>query len=267
MLNGRLGGKVAIVTGASRGMGYSIAERLVHEGARVAMVARGANDLEQAASRIGSSALPLACDIGDPDAVRKTFAAVAAQWGGLDILINNAALATPNPIEEANDGDVRTEIMVNIAGPLYCCREAIPLMRARGGGDIVNISSESVRHPYPHLTLYAATKAALEVFSTGLQGEVANDGIRVTVYRSGNVRGTFSQNWSDKARTRARAAARARGFYHESGAQIEPEIPAEMIANLLALPFEAQVDLIELRGIRPSASTIAARSAADPSTF
>lgn len=264
-MTGRLDGRIAMVTGASRGMGHAIAQRLAAEGAKVAMVARNASELAEASARIGEAALPLTCDIGDPDSVRRTFAAVKERWGGLDILINNAALATPNPIEEARDQDVQMEVAVNVLGPLYCCREAIPLMRERGGGDIVNISSESVRHPYPHLSLYAATKSALETLSAALQGEVADDRIRVTVYRSGNVRGTFSRGWSDEARTRARAAARDRGFYSQSGAQIEPEIPAEMIVNLLALPFEAQVDLIELRGIQPSSATIAARQAADPS--
>ncbi|QTH21188.1 SDR family oxidoreductase [Rhizorhabdus wittichii] len=264
-MTGRLQDRIALVTGASRGMGFSIAERLAAEGARVVLTARSADELADAAARIGPAALAIPCDIGDPASVRQLFAAVRDDLGGLDILINNAALASPNPIEEAGDASVQLEVAVNILGPLYCCREAIPLMRARGGGDIVNVSSESVRHPYPHLTLYAATKSALETFSAGLQGEIADDRIRVTVYRSGNVRGTFSRDWSDEARARARTAARDRGFYHQSGAQIEPEIPAGMIADLLALPFEAQVDLIELRGIQPSSRTIAAREAMDPS--
>ena len=263
-MTGRLQGKVTMVTGASRGMGFAIAERFAAEGAQVVIAARNAAELEKAAAAIGPAAHPIACDIGDPASVRALFAAVRDTLGGLDILVNNAALATPNPIEEADDTAVQREVAVNVLGPLYCCREAIPLMRARGGGDIVNVSSEAVRHPYPHLALYAATKSALEVLSVGLQGELADDRIRVTVYRSGNVRGTFSRDWPTEARVRARTAARDRGFYHQSGAQIEPEIPAEMIVNLLTLPFEAQVDLIELRGIQPSSRTIAARKAMDP---
>lgn len=244
----RLAGKVAVVTGASRGMGQAIAAALAREGAQVAMLARSAAELEAAAAAIGEAAWPLTCNIADPDAVRTVFAAIGERFGGIDALINNAALATPNPIEQAEDAAVQRETAVNILGPLYCCREGIPLLRTRGGGDIINVSSESVRNPYPHLTLYAAAKAALEVFSKGLAVEVANDRIRVTVYRSGNVRGTFSRDWDPEAKAKARTAAHVAGFYAQSGVQIEPEVPAEMIINLLLLPREARVDLIELRG-------------------
>ncbi len=259
----RLAGKIALVSGASRGMGRAIAAAFAAEGGKVAMLARSIDELQAAADGIGGDVLPLACDIADPAAVRAAFAQVRTRFGGLDILVNNAALATPNPLAEARDEDVQKEVAVNILGPLYCCREAIPLMRVRGGGDIVNISSESVNHPYPHLGLYAATKSALETLSTVLRQELADDAIRVCVYRSGNVRGTFSRDWSAQARTRARAAALERGFYHHSGAQIEPEIPAAAILNIVTLPREAQVDLIELRGIQPAQATIAARMGDD----
>lgn len=244
----RLEGKIALVTGASRGMGFAIAERFAAEGAQVAMLARGREELEQAAEAIGERASPYACDIADPDSLRAVFEELRTRHGGLDILVNNAALATPNPIAETHDSNVQKEVAVNILGPLYCCREAIPLMRARGRGDIVNLSSESVHNPYPHLGLYAATKAALETLSVALRAELANDGIRVTIYRSGNVRGTFSRGWSDEARARARAAAHEAGFYTKSGTQIEPEIPAAAILDIVTLPPEAQIDLVELRG-------------------
>lgn len=261
----KLEGKVAIVTGASRGMGFAIAERFAAEGAHVVMLARGVGELEAAADKIGGRAVSMVCDIGDPESLRRVFREIGSRFGGLDILVNNAALATPNPIAEARDEDVQKEVAVNVLGPLYCSREAIPLMRKCGGGDIVNISSESINHPYPHLGLYAATKSALETLSTVLRQELANDRIRVTTYRSGNVRGTFSRGWSDEARTRARAAARDTGFYHQSGAQIEPEVPAAAILHIVTLPREAQIDLIELRGVQPTSKTIAARMAADPS--
>ena len=251
-MDGRLAGKTALITGASRGMGAAVAAAFAAEGAQVAMVARNATELQATATAIGTQAHPFACDVSDPQAVRGVFKAVADRFGGLDVLINNAALANPAPVEEAQDAAVQLEVAVNLLGPLYCCREAIPLMRARGGGDIINVSSESVRHPYPHLTLYAATKSALETLSHGLRNELADQHIRVTVYRSGNVRGSFSRDWAPEARIRARAAARDQGYDAFSGAPIEPEIPAAMMINLVLMPREAQVDTIELRGARPT---------------
>ncbi|WP_162173752.1 SDR family oxidoreductase [Hyphomonas johnsonii] len=247
-MSGRLAGKTALVTGASRGMGFAIAQRFVAEGANVALVARGKTELTEAASKIGANAAAFVCDVSDPASVREAFAAVRSRFGRLDILVNNAALATPNPLSDARDSDMQNEVAVNILGPIYCAREAASLMRRNGTGDIVNISSESVNHPYPHLGLYAATKSALETLSAVMRQEFGPEGIRVTTYRSGNVRGTFSRTWTPDAKARAREAARSAGFYARSGGQIEPEIPAEMILNIVTLPREAQIDLVELRG-------------------
>jgi len=247
-LNDRLNGKSAVITGASRGIGFAIAQRFALEGANVAMLARGEEELASAAARIGERAHPIACDIGDPDAVRAAFATVADRLGSLDILVNNAAIATPNPLAEASDDDLRNEVAVNLLGPLYCMREAVSLMHGSGGADIVNISTEGVKNPYPHLGFYVATKSALETLSAVMRQELGPTGIRVTTYRSGNVRGTFSRSWSPEARERARFAAREAGFYARSGQQIEPEIPAEAILNIVTLSREAQIDLIELGG-------------------
>jgi hypothetical protein len=88
----------------------------------------------------------------------------------------------------------------------------------------------------------------------------------VTVYRSGNVRGAFSRGWDVEAKIKARAAARDRGYYAQSGAQIEPDLPAEMMVNIVSLPREAQVDLVELRGALPTRDMITARAALDLAT-
>jgi NAD(P)-dependent dehydrogenase (short-subunit alcohol dehydrogenase family) len=187
MMTGRLSGKVALVTGASRGLGRRLCEALVAEGARVGMVARGADDLAQAAVPFGSQALTLPTDITQPDAVRAAFAALKQRFGGVDILVNNAALGHPQKIAEADDRLLQLEVAANLLGPIYCVREAVASMRTRGGGDIVNISSESARLPYPFLSLYAATKSALETLSDGLREELRGDRIRVGVLRSGRL--------------------------------------------------------------------------------
>jgi meso-butanediol dehydrogenase / (S,S)-butanediol dehydrogenase / diacetyl reductase len=153
---GLLSGKTALVTGSARGLGVHFAEALIEADANVVLVARSASLLRQEAERLGHRALALPWDISDPDAVRAVFAAAMEAFGGLDILINNATLNHAHRIEEATDDELAAEIGVNILGAIYCMREAIPLMRARGGGDIVNVSSESVMRPFPFLTTYAA---------------------------------------------------------------------------------------------------------------
>jgi meso-butanediol dehydrogenase / (S,S)-butanediol dehydrogenase / diacetyl reductase len=242
----RLAGKVVVVTGASRGVGRGISATFAAEGAAVAMLARGGSELEEAAASL-TGALPVLCDIADPASVRAAFSTIEARLGGIDVLVNNAALANPRLIEEADDDLAQREVAANILGPIYCIREAVRSMRLRGGGDIINVSSESIRNPYPYLGLYAATKSALETLSVGLRNELKGSNIRVTVYRSGRVRGTFSRDWEPDMAARARAAAREAGYYAFAGEAISPDVPGRAMVDLVLLPREAHVDLIELR--------------------
>lgn len=245
----RLANRIVVVTGASRGMGRSISATFAAEGAKVAMLARDGEALAEAAREIGASAMPVSCDVSDPNAVRAAFAAIEATLGGIDVLINNAAVANPQLIEEADDRLAQREVAVNLLGPLYCSRAAIPSMRRRGGGDIINVSSESVRTAYPYLSLYAATKQALEILSAGLRTELKGSNIRVAIYRSGRVRGTFSRDWDPAMAKRARAAAEEAGLYNVSGRPVAPEIPAKAMVELVLLEREASIDLLELRSI------------------
>jgi NAD(P)-dependent dehydrogenase (short-subunit alcohol dehydrogenase family) len=241
-----LRGKNAVVTGASRGLGRAISEALAAQGACVAMLARGEAELRHAAASI-TNALPIACDLTDPNAVRAAFATIERRLGGADILINNAAVANPQPVEEADDRLAQLDVATNILAPLYCMRSAIASMRRRGRGDIINISSESVHTPYPFLSLYAATKAALETLTAGLQAELRGSNIRVAVFRSGRVAGTISRDWPAEMAQRARSAAREAGFYASSGQPVPVEVPAKAVVDLVLLSREAQVGIMELR--------------------
>ena len=163
---------------------------------------------------------------------------------------NNAALCLLHRIEEATDEDAQREVATNLLGPLWCARAAIPYMRTAGRGDIVNISSESVRLPFPYLTLYAATKAGLETFSEGLRSEVRGYGIRVTVLRSGNVAGgEIARNWDDDHRAQFFETIQKTGHAAFAGQAISPETTARALINALSLPAEANVDMIEVRAI------------------
>ena len=156
------------------------------------LLARGGERLEQTAKDLGPRAIPFVTDVGDPDSVGRTFAEIGDRFGRIDILVNNAAVYRPCRVELLSDLDIQQQMRTNFAGPVYTCRAAIPLLRAAGGGDIVNTSSESTLHPFPMLSMYVATKAALEAFALVLAQEVRDDDIRVTTVIQG---GTNAGGW------------------------------------------------------------------------
>jgi NAD(P)-dependent dehydrogenase (short-subunit alcohol dehydrogenase family) len=161
------------------------------------MLARGKERLQQTAAELGAGAVPITADVGDPDDVRQAFEQIETRFGQLDVLINNAAVYRPCAVEHLSDADIAGQMATNFAGPVYTSRAAIPLLRAAGGGDIINTSSESTLHPFPMLSMYVATKAALEAFSRVLAQEVARDGIRVTTVIQGTAvgAGMGSADW------------------------------------------------------------------------
>jgi NAD(P)-dependent dehydrogenase (short-subunit alcohol dehydrogenase family) len=193
---GALAGKIAVVTGSTSGSGRAVARRFAAEGALVVLLARGKERLTAEAALI-EGAVPIVTDVGDPDSVRKAFAEVQERFGKLDILVNNAGIYRPCSVEELSDFDIERQVRTNYLGTVYTCRAAIPLMRAAGQGDIVNTSSESTLDPFPMLSMYVSSKAALEAFSRTLMTEVQQEDIRVTVVVQGvALDGDGSTDWS-----------------------------------------------------------------------
>ncbi|HET9732339.1 MAG TPA: SDR family oxidoreductase [Acidimicrobiales bacterium] len=186
------------MTGGSSGSGVGIARRFAEEGADVVLMARAKERLERVAGEIGPAALPVVVDVSDPQSVEGAFDEVGERFGRLDILINNAALYRPCAVEKLTGVDIDAQIGTNLKGPIHTCRAAIPLLRAAGGGDIINTSSETTLHPFPMLSMYVATKAALEAFTKVLAMEVASDGIRVTNLIQGTARAASigSTDWA-----------------------------------------------------------------------
>jgi meso-butanediol dehydrogenase / (S,S)-butanediol dehydrogenase / diacetyl reductase len=245
----RLSGKVVAVTGASRGMGSVFARTLDGHGAEVVLLARPSEALDAMAAAL-PRAQKLACDVAAADQVKAAFAEIKTRHGRLDALINNAAICLLHRLEEATDEELSREAATNLVGPALCMREAIALLRAAGGGDIVNVTSESVRLPFPFLTFYAATKAGLETLSAGLRAELRPDRVRVTVLRSGHVAGgNIGASWTQERMARFFETIKESGHLAFSGEAISPETTANMLVELLCLPREANVDLIELRAI------------------
>ena len=240
-MTGRMAGKVAAITGASRSLGLVFARTLAREGASVVLLARASKDLDAAQAEIpGSLALP--CDVRSPDSVRQAFAAITERFGRLDALVNNAAALSPALIEEITDAHLWSEVETNLLGPILCAREAIPLLRAAGGGDIVNISSVVIEGGRTFLTLYAAAKAGLENLSVSLAIELRKDKIRVTTLRSGPLTGGgISSGWSPEIKARFEAIRQETGIAAAVGAPIAPEITAETLLHVLTMPPEARI--------------------------
>ena len=182
-----MAGKVIAITGANGGLGRALAQFFADGGDHVVLLGRKFDKVSEVAALIGERALPVQCDVSVPASVRAAFATIAETHPKIDVLINNAAIFHPFLIEEATDDQIMSEVLANLAGPILCTRSAIPMLNH--DGHIINISSESIVLPFPHLSVYQATKAGLECFSHHMQSELADKKIRVTVVRAGQMMG------------------------------------------------------------------------------
>jgi NAD(P)-dependent dehydrogenase (short-subunit alcohol dehydrogenase family) len=245
-------GKVAMVTGASAGIGLGLARRLAADGAHVVMLARRPERLAEAAAEVGPNAFPLTADVGDPDSVRAVFAAVEERFGRLDLLFNVAGVARVRLIEEASDEDIATVVATNFLGPIYTTRAAIPLLR-KSGGDILNVSSEVTLDDLPLMTLYSCTKRGLDGFTRTMTKELKAEGIRVTLAVMGTVADTaFSDNMGPGDFERFWPAMEADGYHTRVAGAAHP-IDADWVADTLLYavtrPKGMMLDVIHVRAV------------------
>jgi NADP-dependent 3-hydroxy acid dehydrogenase YdfG len=175
-----LDGRVVVVTGASSGIGLATAELAHERGAEVVLLARRAQLLEEIAGRLGKRVMAVPTDVGDRNSVRAAFAAVASAFGRVDILANVSGLMRYRLLAECADEDIDAVLGASLLGTIYTCRAAVPLLKAAGGGDIINFGSEVTQLYLPGSTVYSAAKAGIARFSEVLGCEVRKDGIRVT---------------------------------------------------------------------------------------
>jgi NAD(P)-dependent dehydrogenase (short-subunit alcohol dehydrogenase family) len=244
---GRLEGKCILVTGAGRGLGLAVARMCVAEGAQVIAVARDAQNLAKAIEPLGPHAVAIAGDLGEPAEVERIFSDVARRFGKLDALINNAAIYDVFGIAEAEAERIRATLNSNLLAPILCIRAATPLMRKAGGGDIVNITSESVTAPLALLTVYAATKAGLETLSRGLRTELRPDHIRVTALRLG-IMLHLNPTMADPATQQRFVAANAAALQMmAANGGMATDSVAQVLINILTLPADACFELVDLR--------------------
>ena len=234
-----LSGKVAIVTGSTKGIGYAIAEALVRAKASVTVSARNPKEVQDAAARLNglkqgrASGVP--CDVQRPEQVRELVSRTVAELGGLDILINNAGVGSFAPVSELSIEQWDRIIGTNLSGVFYCCREAIPELRKRGGGWIINIASLAGKNAMPGGTAYNASKFGLVGFSEALMLDVRYDNIRVSYLMPGSVSTHFNDHTPSEA----------------DAWKIQPEDIAQVVLDLLAAPQRTMASRVELRPSRP----------------
>jgi NADP-dependent 3-hydroxy acid dehydrogenase YdfG len=186
---GRLDGKVALVTGASSGIGEATAVALAAEGAAVAIGARRTDRLEALARKLASDSArveALELDVTDEAACRRAVARTVAELGGLDVLVNNAGVMLLGPIEDADTEDWRRMISTNVLGLMYMTHAALPHLLARRG-DVVQVSSVAGRVARRGAGAYNASKWAVNAFSESLRQEVTGRGVRVAIIEPGAV--------------------------------------------------------------------------------
>ena len=231
---GFLSGKVAVVTGGSRGIGRGIVDGLVSEGATVALTARALPAAESAAKSIGQGARGYVCDVRAFESVQRLFSTVERDLGGVDILVNNAGIGLFGPVADLDPEDWRAMIETNLNGVFYCCHEAIPIMKRRGGGYIVNVSSLAGKNPLQNAAGYNATKFGLNGFSEALMMEVRYDGIRVSYLMPGSVATEFG-----------------RGSAAKADWALKPADVATVVLDLLRAPSHALYSRVEMRPSQP----------------
>jgi NAD(P)-dependent dehydrogenase (short-subunit alcohol dehydrogenase family) len=234
-----LRGKVAVVTGGSRGIGLAIGRALAAEGVNVSVTGLSDAHLSAARSKIesaGPSAVEtLRADVRRYDEIERATNATVGRFGGLDILINNAGVGVFAEVADMTPAQWSEVIDTNVTGVFNACHAAIPHLRRRGGGSIINISSLSGTNPFVRGAAYCASKAAVNAFSESLMQEVRYDHIRVSYVAPGSVATEFALG--DPAK----------------GAEwkVAPEEVAEVVVNLLRHPTRSLPSRVEIRPTRP----------------
>jgi len=231
--------KIAVVTGGTRGIGLRIAEALADSGATVYITARNAEEIVATVEKLNSSypgrATGSVCDVQDYEQVRAIFGDVAMNYDGVDILINNAGVGLFAPVEMMRPEEFDAVLRTNLFGVFYCCHEAIPLMKRRGGGYIINISSLAGANPHPNMAAYNASKFGLNGFSEALMQEVRHDGIKVSYIMPGSVNTSFGGDTPSD----------------EKSWQLTPADIARVVLDLLRHNKRSLVSRVEIRPTRP----------------
>ena len=235
----KLSGSKAIVTGGTKGIGRAIARALIGVGVDVVISSRHEEELTKTARELNEfgpgRCAGATCDVRDESQVKEFFAYAATTLGGLDILVNNAGVGLFAPVAEMSGADFRAVIETNLCGVFYCCHQAIPLLKQRGGGYIINVSSLAGANPHAEMAAYNASKFGLNGFSEALMQEVRHDGIKVSYIMPGSVNTEFGGDEPSAAKSW----------------QLQPEDIGQVVIDLLNYPQRALPSRIEIRPSQP----------------
>lgn len=236
---------VAIITGASSGIGRAVALALADRRARLCLLARSAERLAEVSSeakeRGASDVLYSACDVREEAQVEQAVAATIDKFDRIDILINSAGLSLNGEVEGYKLEDWRTVIDTNLTGTFLTCRAVLPVMKRQGGGQIINLSSGAGRNGIKQMAAYCASKFGVIGFTESLALEGRNQNIRVSVLLPGSVATNFSQT----ARRENEAGSAAKG--KEIGYSMTPDEVASVIVAMLTQPDQAWMSEVVLR--------------------
>lgn len=228
---------VAIVTGGSKGIGLAIARALLERGMQVTITGRSEVDLQRAAATLaaGDKLHAVSADVRDENAARRIVSDTVSRFGGLDVLVNNAGVGRMANVADMTPETWREVIDTNLTGVFYCTHAALPELRRRGGGYVINISSLAGKNAFIGGAAYCASKSGLNAFSEALMQEVRYDNIRVSYVMPGSVSTTFG-NRSDSG---------------EADWKLSPDDVARAVVDLIEQDPRALVSRVEMRPSRP----------------
>ncbi len=231
-------GKIAVVTGGTKGIGYAIAERLLESGAKVFICARNKPELKHALVQLSASGRVEGevCDVRSEEQVRMMLEEAKRVFGGIDILVNNAGIGIiGKTVEEMSGDEFRQTLETNLFGVFYTCHYGVPMLKERGGGYIINISSLAGQNAHPRMAAYNASKFGLNGFSEALMQEIRQDNIKLSYICPGSVNTFFGGDAPSK----------------ENDWQLQPEDIAQTVIDLLEMHDRALPSKIEIRPSKP----------------